>query len=94
MIMDLSNLEIKKRCGDIPHTLQESITNGGKSCIVDNCPDVFELENGDFAIIGIRVTKELIGKLPESAGCGDNEEIVLVPRYILANAKRDIPDYQ
>ncbi len=86
----MHDLKIKKRCGVDPHTLPE----GKKSIAADGCPDVFELENGDFAIIGVRVTKDLAGKLPESAGCGSDEEIVLVPRYVLANAKQDIPDYQ
>lgn len=83
-------LKIKKRCGKDPHTLPE----GKKSIALNNCPDVFELENGDFAIIGVRVTSDLKDKLPETAGCGPDEEIVYVPRYILTNAKKDIPDYQ
>jgi len=92
--MDLTNFKVKKRCGEDPHTLRECIENGGKSIAGDNCPDVMELENGDFAIIGVRITKDLKGKLPESFGCGEDEEIVLVPRYVLSNAKRDIPDYK
>ena len=84
------SLEIKKRCGQDPHTLPE----GEKSIACNNCPDVFELENGDFAIIGVRITKELTSKLPDSANCGPDEEIVLVPRYVLANARQDIPNYE
>lgn len=83
----MKNLVIKKRCGVDPHTL-----DGGKSIAAESCPDVFELENGDFAIIGVKVTDELKSKLPSDAGCGHDEEIVLVPRYVLANAKVDIPD--
>jgi len=86
----MDKLKIKKRCGKDPHTLPE----GKKSIAADGCPDVFELENGDFAIIGVRVTSALKVNLPESAGCGADEEIVYVPRYVLANAKRDIPDYE
>ena len=86
-----TEISFKKRCGDNPNSLPE--TNGQKRCLVDNCPDVWELSNGDFAIIGIRKTKEFIDLLPESAGCGPDEEIVLVPRLVMANAKRDLPDY-
>lgn len=85
-------LTFKKRCGEDPHTLPEVIAQGG-SPAADGCPDVWELSNGDFAVIGIRKTAELKHLLPESAGCGEDEEIVLVPRIVLANAKRDIPDY-
>jgi hypothetical protein len=49
------------------------------------------VENGDFAVIGIRKPSELIGLLPEYAGCVPDEEIVLVPREVLINAGKDIP---
>lgn len=73
-----------------PHKLPQVIAAGG-SVAADGCPDVWELENGDYAVIGIRKTKEFSPNLPESAGCGPDEEIVLVPRIILQNACRDIP---
>ncbi len=82
----------KKRCGDDPHSLPEIIKQG-KSAAADGCPDIWELSNGDFAVIGIRKTREFLHLLPESAGCGIDEEIVLVPRVVMANAKRDLPDY-
>ena len=82
----------KKRCGQDPHLLPEIIRNG-KSAAADGCPDIWELNNGDFAIIGIRKTREFLHLLPESAGCGLDEEIVLVPRIVMANAKRDLPNY-
>ena len=86
------DLTFKKRCGDDPHTLPE-IIQAGKSAAADGCPDIWELSNGDFAVIGIRKTREFIPGLPESAGCGLDEEIVLVPRVVMANAKKDLPDY-
>ena len=82
--------KFKRRLGQDPHTLPEVIAQGGSGA-AEGCPDVWELENGDFAIIGIRKTKELKRLLPETAGCGPDEEIVLVPRLILQNAKEDIP---
>ena len=85
-------LTFKKRCGDDPHSLPEVIAQGGSPAI-DGCPDIWELTNGDFAVIGIRHTSELRHLLPESAGCGPDEEIVIVPRIVMANAKRDLPDY-
>ena len=87
-----TKLFFKKRCGQDPHLLPEIIKEG-KSAAADGCPDIWELSNGDFAVIGIRKTRELLHLLPESAGCGLDEEIVLVPRIVMSNAKRDLPDY-
>lgn len=82
----------KKRCGADPHSLPEVIQAGG-SVAADGCPDIWELSNGDFAVIGVRKTREFLHLLPESAGCGLDEEIVLVPKVVMANAKKDLPDY-
>jgi len=55
------------------------------------CPDLWELDDGDFAIIGVDITGEA-GKLPPTAGCGPNERMVRIPRELLVHAKNDIPD--
>lgn len=86
-----AKIEFKRRLGQDPHTLPEAIENGG-SAALQGCPDVWELENGDFMVIGIRKTLELKNRLPETVSCGPDEEIVIVPRYILVNAKKDIPE--
>ena len=75
-----------KRLGPDPHA------NGAKSSGCDGCPDIWELEGGDFAIIGLDITATAIAKLPPTAGCGPDERIVRLPRNLLVNAKRDIPD--
>ena len=41
-------LTFKKRCGDDPHSLPEVIAQGG-SAAANNCPDVWELSNGESA---------------------------------------------
>ena len=56
-----------------------------------NCPDIFELISGDFAIIGSDITSRAIGTLPFGSGCGPTERIVQVPRRILVLARNDIP---
>ena len=55
------------------------------------CPDIFELADGDFAIIGSDITDEA-GKLPKDAGCASYERIVRIPRTLLIRAKAAIPD--
>jgi hypothetical protein len=55
------------------------------------CPDIWELDNGDFAVIGTDIT-EHAGKLPPTAGCAPDERMVRIPRYLLIHAKAHIPD--
>jgi len=57
-----------------------------------SCPDIWELDNGDFAVIGLDITDTALPKLPPTAGCGPDERIVRLPRKLLVNARRDIPD--
>lgn len=62
-------------------------------CVVlSDCPDILELEDGDFAIIGQPITAEAVPHLPPGVGCGSQEVIVRIPRKVLVDAKRDIPD--
>ena len=74
-----------KRLGVDPHA------NGAQSVGCSGCPDIFELEDGDFAIIGADIT-DSANLLPPSAGCGADERIVRIPRKTLVLAKQDIPD--
>ena len=75
-----------RRIGPDPHAGE------AKSAGCEGCPDIWELDNGDFAIIGIDITSAAVAKLPPTAGCGPDERIVRLPRNLLVNAKRDIPD--
>lgn len=56
-----------------------------------DCPDIWELEGGDFAVIGADIT-HMAEHLPASAGCGPDERMVKVPRKLLVLAKPNIPD--
>ena len=52
-----------------------------------NCPDVFELTTGDFAIIGTDQTSELDAELPRlRASRADHERTVVIPRPVLMDA--------
>ena len=77
---------IKRRLGPDPHE------NGAQTPALNNCPDLFELDSGDFAIVGIDITDMTKPHLPMSAGCGPDERIVMVPRRILVGARADIPE--
>lgn len=81
----MENISFRRRIGSDPHE------NGAKSSGCSGCPDIWELENGDFAVIGIDITDAAITKLPPTAGCGPDERVVRLPRNLLVNAKRHIP---
>jgi WD40 repeat protein len=53
---------------------------------LQGCPDIWELDGGDFAVIGADITN-LAGALPPSAGCGPDERMVRIPRKTLVLAK-------
>ena len=80
------NIAFKRRLGPDPHV------NGATTVALDECPDIWETESGDFAVIGIRITESSKSHLPPTANCGPDEEIVLIPRTLLTGAKAEIPD--
>jgi len=55
-------------------------------------PDVLELENGDFAIVGWDITGQIDLSILPGVHCAPGERTVQVGRAILVNARRDIPD--
>jgi hypothetical protein len=50
------------------------------------------MADGDFAIIGLNITKAGRSNLPADASCGPDECIVKIPRKTLVLAKPDIPE--
>ncbi|GHH81822.1 hypothetical protein [Streptomyces capitiformicae] len=56
------------------------------------CPDIFELADGNFAVIGTDATDSLDAQLPADAARADDERIVVITRETLVRAKADIPD--
>jgi hypothetical protein len=76
--------QIVRRIG-VPPTARGSVGGG-------NCPDIFELSDGNFAVIGTEATADLDGMLPSDASRADYERIVVISRDTLVKAKADIPD--
>jgi hypothetical protein len=56
------------------------------------CPDIWELSNGDVAVIGRDLTASYQSRLPDEVSIGSNERLVVIPRGIIIAAKADIPD--
>jgi hypothetical protein len=76
--------QIIRRLGVAPR--YRGSTNGA------TCPDLFELADGNFAVIGTDATDSLESQLPEDAARADYERIVVITRETLIKAKADIPD--
>lgn len=75
----------KRRLGKSP--LELGATNTGPEC-----PDIWELENGDFAVIGRDLTTSLGTRLPDGVSISGDERLVVIPRSMLIAAKADIPN--
>ncbi|GAA2966496.1 hypothetical protein [Actinokineospora diospyrosa] len=56
------------------------------------CPDIWELDNGDVAVIGRDLTAHYASQLPAGVSVGPGESLVIIPRGMARAAKRDIPD--
>ncbi|WP_017592546.1 hypothetical protein [Nocardiopsis potens] len=77
--------EFNRRIGRSP--IELGVTKAGPQC-----PDIWELDNGDFAVIGRDLTRAYRGRLPSEVSIGDDESLVVIPRIMLTEAKREIPD--
>lgn len=80
-------VEIVRRLGKAPRQRRSS-----PSVNAGTCPDIFELSDGNFAIIGTEATEALDRQLPADASRADYERIVVISRETLIEAKKDIPD--
>ncbi len=55
------------------------------------CPDVFELADGRFAVIGLDATRHLEDQLAGmGAGRASDERIVVLPRDVMIAALHDV----
>lgn len=81
---ELSSVRIARRIG-VPPQQRGSHTG-------ETCPDLFELSDGNYAIIGTEATAALDPHLPPDAARADYERIVVITRETLIRAKKDIPD--
>ncbi|WP_245646220.1 hypothetical protein [Nocardiopsis trehalosi] len=58
----------------------------------DDCPEIWELDNGDVAIVGRDVTERFGDRLPAGLTIGADERMVVIPGVMLRSAKPDIAD--
>lgn len=76
---------LQRRLGRSPHELGATGGNAG-------CPDIWELDNGDVAVIGRDLTADYQERLPEGVSVVPGERLVVIPRATIIAARPDIPD--
>src|SRR5580692_5002680 len=74
-----------RRLGKRAHELG---TTGGDA----SCPELWELDNGDVAVIGTELTSAYRDRLPPGVSIDPGERLVIIPRSTIVSAKADIPD--
>ena len=75
----------KRRMGKSANELGDTDEN-------PTCPDIWELDNGDVAVIGRDLTRTYVDRLPSGVTVGHDERLVIIPGRMLRSAKKDIPD--
>jgi hypothetical protein len=76
-------LKIVRRIGTTPR--ERGCPSG------QTCPDIFELSDGNFVVIGTEATATLEAELPADAARAEYERIVVISRETLLRARVDIP---
>ncbi|MFB4195076.1 hypothetical protein [Streptomyces carpaticus] len=74
------------------HRLGRTAQELGLSQDEEYCPEMWQLDNGDVAVIGRDVTTDYAGRLPDGVKLGPGERLVMLPGSMLSAAKPDIPD--
>ena len=77
---------------ELARRLGKSALELGDTSAGPTCPDIWELDNGDVAVIGREHTADYINRLPDGVAIGDDERLVVIPRSMLIAAKAVIPD--
>ncbi len=72
--------------------LGKSAKELGNSDGRDDCPDIWQLDNGDIAVIGRDLTVAYGSRLPDGVTLAPDERLVVIPGSMLSAAKADIPD--
>jgi hypothetical protein len=81
-----------RRLGKPPSMIEIDGNGESPSKTHQGCPDMWELDNGDVAVIGRDLTESYSGRLPDDVGIDTDERIVVIPRATVVAAKKDMPD--
>jgi hypothetical protein len=77
---------------DFHRRLGKTAAEVGDSRTTQDCPEIWELDNGDIAVIGRDVTSAYTDRLPPGVSVGSDERLVIISGRMLSSAKPDIHD--
>jgi hypothetical protein len=77
---------------DFRRRLGKSALELGGTNATPSCPDIWELDNGDIAVIGRDMTMQYTERLPNGVSIVSGERLMVIPRNMIVAAKPDIPD--
>jgi hypothetical protein len=75
----------QRRLGKTAAQVGDSRTSG-------DCPEIWEMDNGDIVVIGREATDAFIDRLPPGVSIGPDERLVIISGRLLSAAKPDIRD--
>jgi len=55
------------------------------------CPQILEMTDGAYAVVGADITDEAIPAMPPGSGVSPKERVVRVPREVFIAARAEIP---
>ncbi|MGO4429632.1 hypothetical protein AB4Z54_65565, partial [Streptomyces sp. MCAF7] len=64
--------------------LGKSAAELGNSQGEEKCPDIWQLDNGDIAVIGRDLTAVYASRLPTGVAIGSDERLVVIPGNMLS----------
>ncbi|MBP8536870.1 hypothetical protein [Streptomyces sp. MK37H] len=80
-----ASVSFRRRLGKSPQELGVTEDKTG-------CPDIWELGNGDVAVIGRDLTEAYKSRLPADVSIAHDERLIVIPGSVLRAAKPDITD--
>jgi hypothetical protein len=80
---------LRQRLCDDPKAILDGETSGSTG--KNGCPDLWELEDGSFLVVGTDRTDEFRHLVGKDLYLDETESIVVVPRRTLVSARERIP---
>jgi hypothetical protein len=56
-----------------------------------HCPQILEMVDGAFAVVGTDITSEAVSAMPPGPGVGPQERVIRVPRHVFIAARAELP---
>lgn len=79
---------LKRRLSEDPKAVRDGVAT---STGAKGCPDIWELDDGSFLVIGTDQTEALRQLDGEGIYLDEHERMIVIPRRTLLSARKNIP---